>query len=513
MKVKAYCANEKPFVYAVFSEKDAPFAFKTLEKMHLEGIFFWFPQQFSQKEFHRMDAASSVLLFLSQNSLIDQHVLLSIDYAIQLNKKILCVYLEQVNLSPGKVMQLGALQFILIEQFVDDDAFFEKLKSAEIFSVLEVTLAQKRFARRRGLASVLLPIVTIIILFFSLVVPLLIVPLVVAANGSLSQVGFGNLSLSNLAKVEELYVIGNQSYDQWHHAYYYQNSKNEVYINDLNIMVQAGNIKDISDLSLIKNAKRIAFQANQVSDISPLYQIKSLESLTLNCNPIKSLEGIEVLQNLKSISIVDTKIADISALFKIQGLESISFENTYVASIDGIEALTHLIDLRTGRSNLTDLSPLEKIDFSYLENSKDGFAFEAKGTFIQDFSPLAGIPKFVEIMIDLSSIDRILPYINGKEVRKLFLAGSDIKTIDQLSGIKGLQILHLPWSSQLVSVDGIERYEELQEIKLVGSPQLTDLTVLLQLPNLKLLLLSPDMKNLALTQLGEAKFTIEYTDY
>lgn len=512
MNVKAYCANEKPFVYAVFSEKDAPFAFKTLEKMYLEGILFWFPQQFSKKEFRRMDAASSVLLFLSQNSLLDQQVLLSIDYAIQLNKKILCVYLEQVVLSPGKIMQLGALQSILIEQFADEDAFFEKLKSAEIFSVLEVTPAQKRFARHRGLTSVLLPIATTIILFFAVVVPLLIVPLVVAANGSLSQVGFGNLSLSHLAKVEELFVIGNQSYDQWHHAYYYQNSKNDVYINDLNITVQAGNIEDISDLALIKNAKRISFQANQVSDISPLFQIKSLESLTLNCNPIKSLKGIEALQNLRSISLVDTKITDISDLFKIQGLESISFENTYVASIDGIEALTHLIDLRTGRSNLTDLSPLKKIDFSYLKDSANGFSFEAKGTLVKDFSPLAGIPKFVEIMIDLSRLDQILPYINGKGVRKFFLAGSDIKTIDQLSGIQGLEILHLPWSHQLVSIDGIERYEKLQEIKLIGTPQLTNLTPLLQLPDLKLLLLSPNMKNLALTQLSEAKFTIEYVD-
>ena len=390
--MKLYSENQKPFVYAAFPGQDEERATAVLEKINEDGVSFWFSGQCTKKELKRIEAAFSFILFITSNSVRDEHVWCCIKHAIRHNKKILCIYLDEAALSPGQELLLNALQSMVKNSLEDEHAFFEKLKSAEIFADMQITAAQKRFAKRRGLASVLMPVSFAAIVFFAVVVPLLIVPTVQAATGSLSRVGINNLSLAELAEMEKLNVIGEQSFDQWYFAFYNQDSKDEVYVNELNQILPTGNISDISDLALLKNAKEIAFEANQVSDISPLCKIKTLEALTLNCNPVKNLDGIEALQNLKDATLVCTEISDISPLLKIPSLENISFEHTYVSSIEGIENLKHLEGLRTGNSNLTDISPLNKIDFSYI-NDTGGFSFEAKRDAHQGFFPARPHPE------------------------------------------------------------------------------------------------------------------------
>lgn len=510
--MKIYNQNEKPFVYSVFSSHDSENALSILGEISEDNVSFWFSEQFSKKEIKRIEAAFSCVVFISNHAVRDEKVRRSIEYAVRHNKKILCIYLEPTPLSPGLELLLNALQSIEKDSFADDEAFFEKLKSAEVFSCMQITSAQKRFAKRRALASVFIPIASAVAVFLAVVVPLLIVPMVQAANGSLSKVGFGNLSLAELAEVEELYVIGTQSFDRWYFSSYSEDEKKGVYVNDMDTYLPTGDISDITDLSLLKNAKYITFQANQVSDISPIYKLSKLEYLTLNCNPIKSIDGIEALSNLRYATLASTEISDISPLFEIPSLEHIDFANTYVNSIDGIENLPHLLGLRTGSSNLTDISPLNKIDFSYI-NDTDGFLFEANESLIEDFSPLERIPKFSEIVLyEIVWVDRVLPYIKNKQVNHLALTASDISSMDALSSIQGLRTLIIPNSHQLTSLDGIEKHVDLNFVELIHCPNITDFSPLLKLPNLEELLISPDMEDVAAPQLEGANFEIMYKE-
>lgn len=508
--MERYCKNEKPFVYAVFSSQDRARAIPILENINESGVCFWFAEQWSKKEQRHMQAAFSVVVFLSQHSVRDEFVQKCIHYAVRYNHKILCIYLEPAGLSPGQELLLNSLQSLNPRDYADEQAFLDKLKSAEVFFEMKITNAQKKFAKWRALASVFVPIASAVLLFFTVLVPLLIAPMVQAATGGLSKVGFGNLSLAELAKVKELYVIGTQSMDQWYFAFY-RDSKDRVFINDLNIFVPVGTISDISDFALLKNAKAIAIEANQVSDISPLFQIKTLEELTLNCNPIKTLDGIEALQNLKSITLVNTDIQDISPLFKIPSLERISFEYTYVRSIDGIQALKRLTDLRIGNSNLTDISALNLVDFSY-SNNFVGFAFEAKNSLVKDFSPLGNIPKFSQIMLSIDRLDRILPYIRNKQVRDLNISNSDITRIQSFSSIQGMEYLELPDSQRLSSLDGIEQHGGLIEVNLKGCPNIQDFSPLFKLPKLQRLTVGSDQKALVEQQLAGATFEIVYQE-
>ena len=509
--MKLYCKNEKPFVYAVFSDNDSERVLPILQRINEEGVSFWYSEKFTKKEIKRIEAAFSCVLFISNSSFQDKRVRNCIEHAVKHNKKILSIYLEPTPLSPGLELLLNSMQSMNIGDFADDEVFFEKLKSAQVFSSVKITPAQKRFAKRRALASVFVPIASAVTIFFAVVVPLLVIPLVQAANGSLSKVGFGNLSLAELAKVEELNVVGSQSFDMWCYALYIEETKTEVFVNELGRTQPIGDISDISDFALLKNAKVMTMSANQVSDISPLYKIKTLEWLALNCNPIKSLEGIEALPNLKAVSIADTQVTDISPLFDIPSLNYISFENTYVNSIDGIEKLPNLLGFNISRSNLTDLSPLNKIDFSYV-NDTEGFRFVADESLVQDFSPLQGIPKFCDVTVTVRRWDDLLPYISNKKVQYLAVGSSDISTIQSLSSIESIEFLSLQGSYNLVSLDGIEAHTGILEVNLIDCPNITDYTSLLTLPNLHTLVLSSYMEDVAGPQLEGAAFDIIYEE-
>ncbi len=510
--MRLYSKNQKPFVYAAFSSHDHDAAVSVLQKIEADSVSVWFAERFTKKERQRIEAAYSCIIFISPFSVRDESVARCISNAVHYNKKILCIYLEPTSLSPGLELTLNSLQSLSKASFPDNDSFVGKLKSADVFSGMQVTAAQKRFARRRGLASVFIPIASALVMFFALVYPLLIAPAVKAAAGSLSQVGFGNLSLADLARVEELNVIGTQSFDQWYFAFYRDAfRKGEVFVNELNVTMPKGSISDISDLALLKNAKEIAFEANEVSDITPLYSIQTLERLTLNCNPIKTIEGIEALQNLKDITLVCTDVSDISPLFKIPSIEQISFEETYVGSIEGIQNLKHLMGLRTGNSNVTDISPLNDIDFSYI-NETDGFSFEAKESLIRDFSPLQRIPRFSEVAINVRHSDSVLPFISNKEVHQLRIEGSDLSSLGALSAIRNIDVLYLSNSGALASLQGIEAHDRLIELDIRYCQKISDFRPLLQLPNLERLIISPDMKETAEPQLTGAGFEVIIRD-
>ena len=505
--MKRYCKNEKPFVYAVFSEHDAEQAEAVLQTIEMDGVLFWHAERWSRAEARRIEAAYSFVVFLSESAVRDENVLRFIELAVKHNKKILCVYLERTSLGSGLELLLNSLQSIDRSAFPGEEAFLGKLKSAAVFSGMQITPAQRRFAKRRALASVLVPIAAAVVAFFAVVVPLLIVPAVKAASGTLGRLGFGELSLAELAEVEELYVAGTQSYDQSHFVYYTTEDKSEICIDDLNEFYPTGDISDISDLTLLKNLKRLTFAGNQITDITPLFELSSLEVLWLYCNPIRSLEGIEALQNLESIDVSNTEISDITPLLEIPSLYSIDISNTYVSSIDGIENLPHLIDLRISGTNVSDVSALKKLDYSF-SNWSGGFTLFVGSSYIRDYSALQSIPSFKELAIISRRSDLYLPYLEGKSVQRLILEESDIRSVDELRGIQDLEELELSYSSQLVSLDGLEVHSKLTGIRLTECTGVEDYSVLLELPYLKLLCISANLEERVMAQLADAKFEI-----
>lgn len=136
-----------------------------------------------------------------------------------------------------------------------------------------------------------------------------------------------------------------------------------------------------------------------------------------------------------------------------------------------------------------------------MDNDPEGFMFLAHQTLIRDFSPLGRIPKFRDFLLSTKRIDSILPYIEGKPVFRLYLTGTDIHTVSQLSSIQSLQLLDLGSSFQLSSIEGIESHTGLMEVRLQYCERLADLTRLVNCQKLKTIQVSVDMLPLKIPEM------------
>jgi len=114
--------------------------------------------------------------------------------------------------------------------------------------------------------------------------------------------------------------------------------------------------------------------------------------------------------------------------------------------------------------------------------------------------------------VETKRLDSLLPYISNKQVRRLYLIGSDINTVGQLDPVQNIQALDLTRSYALASISGIENHPDITEVNLVGCPNLTDLSPLLKLPKLQRLTLDKGMENMAAGQLAGAGFEIVFTE-
>lgn len=76
-----------------------------------------------------------VIVFLSNNFITSHNCRREINFAIETEKELLVVYLEDLELTPGMRLQLNTLQAMFRNRCSDDDSFLESLSQAEILQV------------------------------------------------------------------------------------------------------------------------------------------------------------------------------------------------------------------------------------------------------------------------------------------------------------------------------------------------------------------------------------------
>ena len=525
--MKHYCKNDKPYVYVAFQQEQKEEILPVLESVAVDGAQFWYADRFDRREKGRLQRAFGVLLFVTTEFSASERFRSIVDTAVAAGQKILSVYLEDIPATPWSAMQLGSQQALFAENF--DDAFISKLKEAFIFQDMAVTKAQKKYQRNRAITMAAVPIMAAVVLFFAVVNPLLIAP-VRAAETAAKRWG---LTREDLESITELFIVGDQTFDTYVHAWYDDDEHTRV-IFDMDVKgwmenqgsIPAGSLtsEDLDIFSYMPNLERLCICGNQITDISPLFCLKNLRELDLSANPISSLEGIDVLSKLEGISLTDTDITDPSPLWNCSEMRGVLLDSTYISDISGAERLSHLGHLNISGTYVRDASALGRASalrsfsaagtpitnipaFAQTRNIQ----LDLRQMPIKDYSFLGSIESFDELVFDLDDIQKALPYIEGKPIRRLGWAGTKIGSLEELSGITITSggTLGLAWSN-MSSLDGLERFEGISKLDLKGCHNLTDLTPTLQLQSLQELTLAPDMRERAEEQLQGRHFIIEY---
>ena len=230
-----------------------------------------------------------------------------------------------------------------------------------------------------------------------------------------------------------------------------------------------------------------------VTDLSVLPEMTGLHKLHLFGQPLTTLAGIETFRSLEGINVRQCpNVTDLSPLFDMASLHEIRVDSCGVTSIGGIQKLKELQNADISHCPVTDLSPIGALDFAYcMQPNDDGWTpyFSLRIDGLSEYLPkeqyavLSAVPRYDQLNVWNTDVSLWLDAVRGKQIRCLQAGGCNIKN-DDLRRIA-------------------EEHPELEELNIPWNPhQLTDLTPLLSMPNLRYVRISRDL-SAAIRSLGD----------
>ncbi len=212
-------------------------------------------------------------------------------------------------------------------------------------------------------------------------------------------------------------------------------------------------------------------------------------------------------------------IRDLSDLSSMTGLEQIGIAAQEITDISVLSGLPNLKIIELKHNNITDISVLgEKVYLTSVGINDNP---------VRDISPLAGCPnlKFLDLcdvrsydasvisqlgdfdFLDISNPTESYRFLDGKSIFDLRIAWSplsDLHVLDQVTNLRELEIDH----TKVTDLSPLAVHTELKVLKLTGL-HLSDMSVLLQLPQLEQVIVSKDLES-AVKALGVVPFTVIY---
>ncbi len=132
---KPYQGNEK-FIFISYSHKDTAKVFPIIFKLMENGYRVWYDQgidpgsEWDENIATHIDTCGYFVAFISSNYLASSNCKDELNYARDLEKDRLVVYLEEVKLPAGMAMRVNRLQSIFKYTYPNEDSFYEKLFTA-----------------------------------------------------------------------------------------------------------------------------------------------------------------------------------------------------------------------------------------------------------------------------------------------------------------------------------------------------------------------------------------------
>lgn len=140
MAIKAYSGNE-PYIFISYSHRDTNLVYPIIEELDKRGYRVWYDQgidpgtEWDENIAMHINECSYFIAFMSQNYLNSSNCKDELNYARDLEKERLVVYLETVTLPAGMAMRINRLQSIFKYSYTNDEDFYERLVTANNINI------------------------------------------------------------------------------------------------------------------------------------------------------------------------------------------------------------------------------------------------------------------------------------------------------------------------------------------------------------------------------------------
>ena len=124
-----------PYIFVSYSHADSKLVFPDIARLNSEGYRLWFDEgidpgnEWPDEVARALDSCSYFLVFISSSSVASRNVKNEINFALNKDKKLLAVHIEETNLPLGLALRMGDIQAILRYR-MKADFYWERLRSA-----------------------------------------------------------------------------------------------------------------------------------------------------------------------------------------------------------------------------------------------------------------------------------------------------------------------------------------------------------------------------------------------
>ncbi len=134
-----YEGKEK-YIFVSYAHKDTKQVVATIKALQMNGYRVWYDKgieagtEWPEYIAEHLEACECFIAFMSKNALDSNNCRQEINRACDLNKKLLVIYLEDVELTPGMRLRLSSTQAMFKFRLGSDEEFYEQLCKARIFA-------------------------------------------------------------------------------------------------------------------------------------------------------------------------------------------------------------------------------------------------------------------------------------------------------------------------------------------------------------------------------------------
>lgn len=212
---------------------------------------------------------------------------------------------------------------------------------------------------------------------------------------------------------------------------------------------------------------------------------------------ITDLNDLAAMPNLEQVCIVAQELTDISALAELPKLNKVELKHNYITDISVLAGMDRLTYVGINDNPVRDISPLAACPNLAFLDLCDVRSYEP--------SVIAQLGNFN--FLDISNPTESYRFLDGKSILDLRLAWTgldDLHVLDHVTRLERLEIDH----TAVADLAPLAMHKGLKVLKLAEIP-VTDLSVLLELPQLQEVYLSEELRPIA-EALGQVAFTFVY---
>lgn len=505
--------GSKNFIFISYAHKDSEQVYPIIESLNARGYRVWYDDGISPgsewPEYiaRHIDMCDTVIFFASPNSVASENCRREINFTISRNKKFLCIILEPTDFSLGMELQLSSYQSVMKYEYPDDESFFNKLLTTNLFNSClrdeneeDVTdriydeavdkdiAAHKEFEKAvssDNSETVSFESTTIDtpvskaetttpsfednsdsdvetnqkkkkkfpFFIFPIVLVIIILVFIVGGVGGFFVIKTLLSGSSSVNNDEKIQITANYAISSYYSS---------VFLNNDTVTPES-----ISQLNKLDSVTTLSFTDCTFTDGTDLGKLKDLENITSlslhNCTGITDYSFLQSMTSLSSLSITDTMdFKDLTDL-PTEFYGSLDISNTGVTNLDPLSRITSMYSVDASNCNINNISPALTInaneillsncgltDASFLKNCNSVSEIDLSGNPIDNLEFLdpynSSISYISSINLSNTNItEEAIPYITvySADLRELYLDNISIKDPSFIGKMTALTTLSL----------------------------------------------------------------------